>query len=611
MRRKNLLFGLFLLAVPPLAAQDDIYIYVGYAGKPPTYSVPITRILDVDGSGLMEPSKELFAFQRKFLSVKTGYSFLTDLTATSENGRIVFFATDSGGSKTGECFLIRSVDTNGDGVIEDAETKVWADFGKPTSYGYSPDSAAVWKDASGHTVVYTAHDASGLAGIWRSLDLNGDGDALDPGETKVWANKASALKVAASGGPVTLNLNEVNVVRTDPGGGLLAWSSAYYKSLQPDSFVWLGFKEKQGKIVPRNFFNPSGLNKLDRNVDFASGTIVDIDITWVSGSTTYHFNDLRHLAVVPKGFGGKDVYYFATGYGAKRSFGDLNKAGKKVSGLVFRAMDLNGDGDLNDKGEVNLFYNGSGAPLPGGQLVKTVQPASYYDHLQQTNVTTCDWIEGIAAVGDTIYLIHDQNGGGQDAVLMLKDANHNFRIDTGEAKEIFWVPKPFPAVYSSQYGPYVNGILALPKGLIPEPQPRGVKPYGKGCPGSGGLWPLAWTHGGIPAPGNAKFQVRLSRGLPSSTALFLMGYSNTNFTGLGKLPFPLDFLGMKGCFLNTNIILALGTPLDGSGRGSAGLPIPSNPALRGASLFGQFLVVDPKANPGGLTSSDGLQVTIQ
>ncbi len=611
MKHKTTLLALALLAAAPLAAQDDIFIYVGYAGTPPTNSVPITRILDVDGSGIMEPSRELFAFQRKFFSVKTGYSFLTDLTYTVENGRVVFFATDSGGSSKGECFLVRSVDSNGDGVIQDKETKVWADFGKPTTYGYSPDSAAVLKDANGNSVVYTAHDASGLAGIWRSVDLNGDGDALDPGETKVWANKASALKVPVTGGTLTLNLDEVNVVRPDPKGGLLAWSSAYYKSLQNDSFVWLGFRENQGKIAPRNFFNPSGLNKLDRNVDFASGAIVDIDITWVSGSTTYHFNDLHLLTVVPNGFGGKDVYYFATGYGAKRTFGDKNKAGQKVSGLVFRAMDLNGDGDLNDKGEVNLFYNGSGAPLPGGQLVKTVKPASYYDHLQQTNVTVCDWIEGISAVGDTIYLIHDQNGGGQDAVLMLKDKNHNFRIDTGEVTEIFWVPKPYPAVYSSQYGPYVNGILALPKGLIPEPQPKGVQPYGMGCPGSNSLWPLAWSHGGAPAPGNSKFQARISRGLPSSTALFLLGYSKTNFAGLGKLPFPLDFLGMKGCFLNTNIIMGSAAALDTTGQGSAPLPIPNNPALRGASLFGQFLVVDPKANPGGLTSTDGLQVTIQ
>ncbi len=611
MNVKTLFLSLALLALPPLAAQDDIYIFVGYAGTPPTNSVPITRILDVDGSGLMEPSKELFAFQRKFFSVKTGFSFLTDLTTAVEKGRVVFFATDSGGKAKGECYLIRSVDENGDGIIQDQETRIWADFGKPTGYGYSPDSAAVWRDSSGNLVVYTAHDSLGLAGIWRSADMNNDGDALDPGETKVWANKASALKVAASGGAVTLNLDEVNVVRTDPQGGLLAWSSAYYKSLKADSCVWLGFTEKQGKIQARNFFNPSGLNKLDRNVDFASGAIVDIDITWVSGSTTYYFNDLRYLAVVPKGFGGKDVYYFATGYGSKRTFGDKNKAGKAVSGLVFRGVDLNGDGDLNDKGEVNLFYNGSGAPLPGGQLVRTVQPASYYDHLQQTNVNTCDWIEGIAAVGDTVYVIHEQGGGGQDAVLMLRDANHNFRIDTGEVKEIFWIPKPFPPVYSKSYGPYVNGILALPKGLIPEPQPKGIAPYGKGCTGSTGLLPLAWTHGGAPAAGNTKFQVLVSRGPASSSALFLLGYSKTSFPGLGKLPFPLDFLGMKGCFLNTNIITGSAVGLDASGRGTAPMPVPSNPALRGASVFGQFLVVDPKANPGGLTSTNGLEITIQ
>ena len=194
---------------------------------------------------------------------------------------------------------------------------------------------------------------------------------------------------------------------------------------------------------------------------------------------------------------------------------------------------------------------------------------------------------------------------------MMRDKNHNFRIDTGEITEIFWVPKPFPPVYSSQYGPYVNGIHALPKGLVPEPQPKGVAPYGKGCPGSNGLWPLAWTHGGAPALGNAKFQVRISRGLPSSSALFLLGYSNTNFTGLGKLPFPLDFLGMKGCFLNTNIIMGSAASLNTEGQGTVGLPVPSGTVLRGASLYAQFLAVDPKANPGGLTSTDGLKITIQ
>ena len=122
---------------------------------------------------------------------------------------------------------------------------------------------------------------------------------------------------------------------------------------------------------------------------------------------------------------------------------------------------------------------------------------------------------------------------------------------------------------------------------------------------------VAWARGGSPALGNAKFELVLSRAPISGLSILVMGNSDKKGPGAVPLPLALGFAGMPGCFLNTNILAGFSVPTDPAGVGRLGLAVPGTPALLGSTLYGQFLVVDAKANGAGLTTTDGVKITIQ
>ena len=126
MQSSFLLSSLFL-ALSALPAQVDLIIPVGRVAVPPAGSYPLTRFVDLNRDGVFDTAAELSAFQKKFFSLASNNCFIMDLAVIVEGGRLAFYMTDSGNSTLGECFLIRSVDENGNGSIEDSETRVWVD----------------------------------------------------------------------------------------------------------------------------------------------------------------------------------------------------------------------------------------------------------------------------------------------------------------------------------------------------------------------------------------------------------------------------------------------------------------------------------------------------
>ena len=615
---RTAILALSLLLAGALGAQttqpaDDVVIYVGYAGKPPSNSVPFTRLVDLDNNGTFANATELIPYMEKTFNTSSQYAFIEDLAQVIEEGRIVWYVADSGGSY-GDAYILRVADANGDGFIQPAEGMIYADFGKGSGSGYSPDAVAAIQDHKGRFALVSSHDHTAWRGLWKSVDLNRDGDALDQGETTKWADGNSSLTVPVTGSsPVPLQFNYPVNVRTGAKDEVLYYQQGSYSTPGADENCWFALKEDaQGKVQVRNFFNPSSLNQLDRNVDLAGGKIVNLDLKWTTTSGTNRINDLSLLAVAPGSFKGRDAYYFATSCGAQRSWGNQNLNGTVVMGLVFRGIDNNQDGDLNDAGEVNLFYNGSGATLAGGVISGQVKPASYYDALSSGQVTKCDSIWGISVVGEVVYLIHAGATGntGAKAVLRLEDKNQNFKIETGEATQVFAITSPWPSFWASQYGPYINGIQAVHRTHLPEPQPDGIAPYGQACPGSNGYAPLAWSRGGKPLPGNLQFQLVASRAPAGKVGFLAIGNSNRNF-GVVPLPFDLAFLGATGCHLNTNIVLLNQALVGTGGVAAVNLPIPPDPALKGAALYGQYLLLDTQANPANLVTTDGVAITVQ
>ena len=131
--------------------------------------------------------------------------------------------------------------------------------------------------------------------------------------------------------------------------------------------------------------------------------------------------------------------------------------------------------------------------------------------------------------------------------------------------------------------------------------PATVAAFGAGCPGSGGILQIAADN--LPWLGGS-LRVRWS-GYPALGSLVALAVGASNQTWLGlPLPLALGGLGMSGCSLfvsldaiaTTTAVSSLVTPL----------PVPANPALLGVDAFVQGFAFDRGANPGSMTTSNGL-----
>jgi choice-of-anchor B domain-containing protein len=127
--------------------------------------------------------------------------------------------------------------------------------------------------------------------------------------------------------------------------------------------------------------------------------------------------------------------------------------------------------------------------------------------------------------------------------------------------------------------------------------------YGRGTAGSGSATPVADWHGGFARVANPTFRVTGKSMLGGTAALLLIGAAPAALSagGITVLVQPTPPL----------FVAATTTTGSGAGQGTASLPlaIPNDPALGGASLYAQWVVVDA-GGPQGLSASDGLGITV-
>jgi hypothetical protein len=107
----------------------------------------------------------------------------------------------------------------------------------------------------------------------------------------------------------------------------------------------------------------------------------------------------------------------------------------------------------------------------------------------------------------------------------------------------------------------------------------------------------------------ASFHFGLIGAKPSTAAILLIGHSNTTWVGL-PLPFDLTPAGAPGCSLLASGQLLLAMPVAGGGDLPVTLPIPQHSALDGASVYLQYLLLDPGVNAVGLVTSNGGHATL-
>jgi hypothetical protein len=132
-------------------------------------------------------------------------------------------------------------------------------------------------------------------------------------------------------------------------------------------------------------------------------------------------------------------------------------------------------------------------------------------------------------------------------------------------------------------------------------------PFGVGCAGTGGVPLLAAATGSRPALGST-FVTEVAN-LPYGIALLEVGFSNIITSGSLPLPLDLTGIGMPGCNLLVDPLVAIAL----TGPGSVATwswAIPNVQSLFGATFFAQGFSFDPGANAFGFAASNGAVGTL-
>ncbi len=613
---RSAFFALAALTTPVFAQGANLQILLGFAGdnaKDPKVSVPVAGANDVNRDGKVNEAdaQELFGLVRKVFSINKGKGgFFSDAQSIIENGDIATYYADGG-----DGYIVRAIDSNGNGLYDGNEVTAFFKFGGTKQGTYGPSTLAIGKIGS-QMVVFVGCNSRPKnrpeQGIYKLVDLNKDGDAKDKGESIKLFDSKSSITFPGKSGTVTLGTDNWKTVRTMPLPPMrfVAWNSAGAKATAvTDAWCYLGFQEAANKITKKwVFFNPSKKNGFPENADIASGALEDLDIVVPASGTNPSriYNGFQFCEVNPLENGRQGAFYFTSGYGAKRSYGSKNAAKVSLEGVVLRGVDLNRDGDLQDKGEVKVFFNGSGNKLKSGG--GTVPVISWFDRATQikTNKIT-GFCTGLSVANGVVYMLFEN--GSQDAVLALNDKNKNGVIETGEVTMPYFTPSPPPRVYSSIHGPYTLNLHAVDPDLMVDPMPKGVEAFGSSCLSSRGLYPRPSVVGS-PKLGNKGFGFVLKRAIPNSAAFLMLGFSRKSI-GAIPLPLSLNALQMTGCQQLINPDLLTFTAIaDASGYLKVGFPLPNTPGLRGIEFYAQFWAYDANANRAGLTTSTGLKVKL-
>jgi IPT/TIG domain-containing protein len=135
----------------------------------------------------------------------------------------------------------------------------------------------------------------------------------------------------------------------------------------------------------------------------------------------------------------------------------------------------------------------------------------------------------------------------------------------------------------------------------------GLVPYGTGTPGCAGTMTVFGDSN--PTVGNSGFHFLCSNAPPLSLGLLLIANARDL---AGSDPFGIGILLHLDLFLSTELS-AFDLVSDGSGLGSAPLPIPSDPGYVGLTYFAQGIWVWSSCSlpPFDLSSTRGVAITVQ
>jgi hypothetical protein len=515
----------------------------------------LVRLTDLDGDGHYHSKNEVRAL---FYDGENGSNFSSprSVAVRVESGKPVLYWIDTQRDQ-----LFNGHDDNGNGTI---------DLGEEGRYRFilaydgatSPDGLAPTAD----TAVWWCSDAGVARGLFRCIDLNGNGDANDPNESDKLIDGASPHVCASDAGPVSIDSGDF--LRMASAGNVVVVygqgddEAAYrFEKLNADADL-LDAGES------RLFLNASGKNAaFPQNADWQSGLLRSLVLPAPGGKGTTH----AKLAYwTSRQEAGATAWYCATS--ASAAFNPLNLLGQAVNGLVFRGVDLNLDGDLQDAGEVRLYYDGSltsGAPFQ-------------IDQINGLDAGTDGIYLGALAAGDqVVHRLRDVNGDG-DALDAGEQQMSLFDYSQWTFAQPFFIGNPFVwDIGVGAPGLFENWFIDSGSACAPT----AAKPA-LGFSGD--------THVGSPTG----FEIRVTNVPAGLPAILYVGSSSTSWLGL-PLPFDLSVVGFPGCTLYQNLVASFPAfttgsgPIGGSAKKQALLA--SDPMLYGVDLPCQWALLEPSS----------------
>ncbi|MCB9881447.1 MAG: hypothetical protein H6834_06620 [Planctomycetes bacterium] len=468
--------------------------------------------------------------------------------------------------------ILRGADLDGNGVIEDPERFVFSDatglFPSGKVFDVCLDHIDLRAGAPiDRLFTYFAVQGRGLV---QAFDIDGNGTALGPGETMP-ALVASSPRTFLHGAfpSAQLSVGALERLAATRGSGsrarVMAWAAndqcVYeFVDLNQDGdfddaserrslFYAAGVPTGGGQFAPVD-------GRFALNADVAQGVLPSVYDT-VRGEA-----ELDALAFAETSVG--RTYYVASTLPARAGAGSRH-------GYVFRGVDANQNGTLNDAGEVDLFYD----PRATGAAFERVLD--------------------VAALGDDVFVLQLPAVGAFPEVWWLRDLDGD-----GTAMSLPAEAQRFRTW--RKLSPLPTELEVRPVGTS-EPKSLAIS-YGAGCQGSQGT-PVLALRNGAPGIGGPSMTFGMNHLVTGAPAALSFGFTRET-SPFGQLPFDLTPFGFQGCDLLIDRIGAFGAAASTQGQASWTIPNPNDPALIGFFVYLQAAAIDLLPSSAPVVFSNGM-----
>ena len=385
---------------------------------------------------------------------------------------------------------------------------------------------------------------------------------------------AGSVSVAGTSGSVSIDVGDFEGIMVDSKGVVIGFA-------QQDRTLY-AFEDQNGDgdaMDPGeawNFCNLIGDKAgLEQNADTLSGALKNPSCPSSSGSGLYGSLEVLDVdwGAGPKG---EDLYWIVSTA--------FNTSCAGASGLIYQGIDLNGDRDLNDAGEVTLFLDGP------NNLTMDYPPSDIYDG---------------KAHGGGFALFHNNGPVGPGGTYRQNQVDYVFDTDgdrqslaLGEQETKYrWLPD----------GCFAVAMEVVPIGEFAVPPSARFVPFGDSDTNSQGAV-ASIGNIGLPELG-AFMEVTLDGGIPGGTAILAIGTSNT-VSRFGPLPLNLGFIGIPGSTLYVSDDFRFPAAVNASGEAMVPVLVPSDAGLAGTSFYLQWQVFDAAANARGFVLSNAAEAFV-